>query len=172
MNFGAKPTNAIAWRVSCAEQKRAHGAAWLNDGSRVQNRQTASTRPCNSENRTDRSPIDDPRMRGLKSPRKFAATIRFRPATQTRRFYSCDPPNTSTHSLPIFISKSRSLADVNSLTKPSSFGRNCACSTPKINSKTLLKPCSRHNFKVAESTIGNNALSDNQAIPATTRPLS
>jgi hypothetical protein len=69
-NFGATPTNAIAWRVSCAEQKRARGAAWLNDGSRVQNRQTASTRLCNSENRTDRSPIEEPRTGGLKSPRK------------------------------------------------------------------------------------------------------
>ena len=58
------------WRVPCAETKRAHGAGWLNDGSRVQNKQTASTRPCDSENRTDRNPIEDRRTSGLKSPRK------------------------------------------------------------------------------------------------------
>jgi hypothetical protein len=53
------------------ETKRTRGAGWLNDGSRAQNMQTASTRPCDSENRTDRNPIEDRRTSGLKSPREL-----------------------------------------------------------------------------------------------------
>src|ERR1700730_4802702 len=49
------PPNAIAWRVPRVETKKPHGARWLNDGWRVQNRQTTNTRPCNSESKgTDR----------------------------------------------------------------------------------------------------------------------
>jgi hypothetical protein len=58
-----------------------HGAGWPYDGSRVQNMQTASTRPCDSENRTDRSPIEDPSTGGLKSPRKLRA-INYVPTDQ------------------------------------------------------------------------------------------
>jgi hypothetical protein len=43
--------------------------------------QTASTRPCDSENRTDRSPIEDPSTGGLKSPRKLRA-INYVPTDQ------------------------------------------------------------------------------------------
>ena len=68
-SFGGKPTNANAWQVPRAETKRAHGAGWLNDGLRVQNKQTASTRPCGSEKWTGRSLIEDPRI-GLSANRK------------------------------------------------------------------------------------------------------
>src|ERR1017187_5538841 len=67
-NFGAMPPSAYAWRAPGAETKRPHGARWLHDGSRVQNRQTTRTRPCNSElKRTDRSPIKDSPPGGLMS---------------------------------------------------------------------------------------------------------
>jgi hypothetical protein len=49
--------------------KRAHGAGWLNDGSRVQNKQTASTRPCDSEKWTDRGLIEDPRIELSANPK-------------------------------------------------------------------------------------------------------
>jgi hypothetical protein len=50
--------------------------------------QTASTRPCDSENRTDRNPIEDRRTSGLKSPRELRAAA----ATDTIDYAPVDTP--------------------------------------------------------------------------------
>jgi hypothetical protein len=65
-NFGGMPPNAKIWRAPRAATKKAHGAKWLNDGSRVQNRKTTSERPYDPESkRTERSPIEGARTGGL-----------------------------------------------------------------------------------------------------------